>query len=263
MTQQTLGLTDDSTEGVRVRPGARAARGLVFVGLWIQWNRRISDLSFNTRLAEVWEETFDHWSIDDRHVHLGSGALGYSLDLRDGSAKFVVQLPKATLRLLREHAKQMIAALQQSGRTGISILTEGQYLEPVECAEFEVLMNSMAHKLLNTQFADHVGAKLTDLAYLVDFEAAGQWFQVQAGPLRASEIPKRVQSDPRRLGKIPEFARYYSVSSRAQIGAGEFDLDMFWQRVANLGASIAQELTDDQPRAALGSGDRAGRLADG
>lgn len=251
MTQHSLGLSKEPDE-MRTVPSRSPARGLVFVGFRIEWRRRIGDLELNTRLAEAWESAFDHWAIEGRKVHLGHGGAGYSLYLSDGSARFVVHTPKIVLRQAQEHVQELIKALKGAGRNRIVIHTEAQYLEPVPNTDFATLMHSMVRKVLNPDFGARLGATFKDLAYTVDLDIEGQWFQVRAGPVRAHEVAKWVASPAHRLGKIPELAYFSSVNSHAKVDAPDFEFDSFWQRVSRLGISIIQELTDDRSGTELG-----------
>lgn len=239
MTQNTLDLMPES-RGDRTSNGRVVAQSLVFLGLQVTWRRSIGDLSFNTDLAQVWEAAFDHWTVEDRVVHMVQSALGYGIELSDGRARFILQEPNVSLPLAHRHVVDLMKALHKCARRSVSIHCEAQYLEPVMEADYPSLNAEMGKRMLNQDFAIALGLNLLEVQYLVDAEYEGQWCQIKAGPIRAEQIPSFVES--RRLPQIPEMARFYSVSSRASGDSTDFDLDEFLGRVFRLGKSVSQEL---------------------
>lgn len=239
MTQKTL----DLTPGVPGAPADAAKSGvrhLVFLGFRITWPRKIGDLGMNTRLAEGWESAFDHWSIDGRVVHMGHSGIGYEVDLMDGHARFALQEPNATLSVAREHGATVVQMLRESGRGPIVLHCDAQFLDPDVGDDYAALTEQMGRRMLNTEFSNALGVDLDEVQYLVDAYFEGQWVQIQAGPIKAEQIPSFV--DSARLRQVPRIARFYSVTSRSEMGESDFNFDLFLERVFRMGATVAAEI---------------------
>jgi len=239
MTQKTFDLTPEYP-GIPADAAKSGVRHLVFLGFRISWPRRIGDLGMNTQLAETWEEAFDHWSIDGRRVHMGHSGIGYEVNLGDGLATFTLQEPNVTLPVARQHGDALVRMLRSTERGPLTLHCEAQYLDPNVGSDYKALTAQIASRVLNSEFTAALGVELVEVQYLVDAIFEGQWFQIQAGPIRAEQIADFV--DSARLRQIPRYARFYSVSSRSELGVANFDFDAFLERVFRMGETVAAEI---------------------
>jgi hypothetical protein len=228
-------LTGPATE---VLPPQKRDPSLVFVAFRLTWNERIADLAMNTRFAEAWEARFSHWDIDNRLVHLCDFGRGYTVDLSDGRADFIVFRPHTMLELATQQITEYCEALTEGRRAGAEIFCEAKYLTPLE-GDFPAEMLALEGRLFKRTALTSLNADVTDFAYSVDLSYEGQWFEVRAGVLRKEEVPLRVESAPF-FKRIPAVSRFQSVKSRAAIDKNFGD---FLNRVFHVGETIAQELS--------------------
>jgi hypothetical protein len=229
-------LTGPATEAPRIK----AEPSLVFVAFRLSWKQRISDLAMNTRFAEEWEGRFTHWEIDDRLVHLCDFGRGYTVDLTDGRADFIIFRPNEMLDSAATQITQYCQALVEGGRVDTGVYCEAKYLTSLE-HDFADEVLAMEERLIKRDVLASLSPDVSDFAYNVDFAHEGQWFQVQAGVLRKEEVPGRVES-ARFFKRIPSVSRFVSVKSRAGIDR-EFTYGDFLNRVFHVGETIARELS--------------------
>jgi hypothetical protein len=227
------------TGPVTLAPNAGPESSLVFVGFQLTWKKRVADLVMNTRFAEAWETAFTHWQIDGRNVHLCDATKGYTVDLTDGSAAFMVSRPNGMLRLAESHIAQYCQALVEGGRKEVELFCEVQYLSPVE-EDFLAHVRFAGDRLIKRDVLAALNPEMSDFAYYVDFTHEGQWFQVKIGVLRRDEVPFRVIS-ARYIKPLPAVARFQSVTSKTAVAEG-FSHGEFLDRVFRVGKTIAQEL---------------------
>jgi len=215
------------------------ADGLVFLGVHVSWQARVSDLEYNTSLAERWEERFSDWDIDERVVKLNAPSDGYYVRLSDGHAEFRVESAVAYGHAL-EHFRQLIEGLDRVRRQKRNVYIDAQYLLPV-AEEFEALVKRLESSLLNTAFGLSLQAEMHDFAYLADFHRDGDSFQLNLGPVRAPEVRRRVAA--KNLVTLPEVAIFYKVSSGRQASRGAHQLGAFVDHIFELGRLVARRLS--------------------
>ncbi len=186
------------------------AHHLVFLGFRVAWRSSISDLSMNTQLAERWEPSVTDSSADGRTLRLSLRSEGYAIRLMDGGAEFRMESEAAYERAIT-HSQELLEQLE--GRRHPRVMSlDSQYLVPFD-ETFEVLVSKLGSALLNTSLAPDFGAQLSDLAYLADFQRGDMPFQLNVGPLRAHEVPRRVAAQ--NLKEIPDVAIFYGLTVRA------------------------------------------------
>ncbi len=212
---------------------------LVFVGLNIGWLSRPSDFTMNSSLAELWEDAFPRWEVDGRTLMLREPHTTYTVRLRDGDARFWAGSGPGLDRLL-VHSQHLFDALKKGGRSHTAAVIEIQYLTP-STLTFEDLRDRLAAKLLNDHFVPALGGGVVDLAVTLDFLMDGRLYQLNAGPVRASEIPQRV-GVPIPKERVPPVAIFFSVNNRWQVADAADGIKLAIQRVLEVAQKVDQEI---------------------
>jgi hypothetical protein len=228
-----------ATDSPRKTSAFLRGSGLVFVGVKLTWEPRLSDHSLLTSVAESWEDVFGHWSNSDGSIHVGHSAVGYCVDLNPGNVQLMLQIPELALPLANRQLSELLTILHGRGRKGVSALLTAQFLHPAT-AGFEELLRSMSGKLFQLSFLERLGADVHDMSYLMDLVIDQQWFQISAGALRADEVLDRVAST--KLSSVPDTSLFISVSTRWSVAEGDLQLSPHLQKVLVVGENLAKEL---------------------
>jgi len=199
-----ISLGDESRSDEAARLGEPRS---VFLGVELTWERRISDFSMCTEMAEAWEADFESWDIDGRRVVLESRPNRYRVVLGDGSARFELDGPIGR-DLASGHLKACVTDLRARRRKGIRGRIQAQFLIPTE-EPFDDLRTRLVQRLFNAEYYENLGEP-SDIAYLVDVERGGAVHQVAIGPLRSHEVRRRVAA--RRLDQIPDRSIFVEVT---------------------------------------------------
>jgi hypothetical protein len=215
-----------------------AAEALVFIGFRFVWRQRLSDLELPRTLAERWEAQFGSWNVQPSGFELAGRQSDYFISLTNSSAAFRCESSTA-FALALEHASELSAELVETHPEGAGANIDAQFLLPVP-VEFPVLVERLHPKLLNPAILKTVEAVMEDLAYLADVQIDGRWHQINAGPVRAEEIPRRVAAIS--LKSTPPVAIYASVSCRGAYKYQVSDLAHAVRRTVRIGDSIVKEL---------------------
>lgn len=209
----------------------------VFIGARFKWRQQVGDLTMNSEMAEQWEDEFTHWSIDGRSVHLRTSSAGYRVHLGDGRAYFAFESP-SIYRVAVAHMQQFLEVLQKRDRERLQARFQIECLHEVELSFIE-LRDALGTAFLNREAHDALGVKLDDFNYLVDVTREGHWYQINVGPVRAEEIPRRAMAT--NIDPIPETAVYYLVSGEASPNNG-LDIEDQLGRVSNLADDVRMEV---------------------
>ena len=212
--------------------------GLVFIGLAVLWRRQVADLRMNMALAEQWSNRFATWSATDRTIGLIDPAKRIGVTLEDGSAQFEVE-SDAALHQAISCIDELIGTLRERGTKAVHVHPEAQYLHEVE-AEFEELVRRIGPKFVGSDIIKSVGTELTDFAFLVDVRYKGESFQINAGPVRAKEVRRRVAA--RFLPHIPKVAAFVKVTGSVPMKSGELAVMPILEMAFELGSSVQREL---------------------
>jgi hypothetical protein len=221
-------------------PWLRRDNHLVYLRIEIKWRPAVSDLSMNTGLAEKWEGRFTNWSADERSFRFAEVKKAFRATLSDGRAQFHIESDPAFDQGVVS-VIELFSELERRRRNVQSMASTAQFLQP--CADdFESMVNVVNTRLLNNEFPTRLGFELKDVAYLADFDVGGHWFQVNAGAVRAHEVPRRVKALT--LKDIPPVAYFYSVTgmkSTGEINArGTVELV---EQLLDIGSRVSKELT--------------------
>jgi len=223
-------------------PRGLVPRELVFIGMRVDWRRKIADEEIRQQLASRWEDGFSHWSFNGRSLHLCIPSLGYSVDLTDGQVKFTGERPGAAFVEMRAQVNEVVDILRAAGREDIGIHCEAQFLEPVSDLSFASLVAQIARKLQGSSALASMNASLLDFAFMSDVAIDGVAYRLNAGAVRAHEISSRVAST--KLKYIPKLARFYSIESQWLDELAPFRFDVFTNRIFTVGAMLAKEMRE-------------------
>jgi hypothetical protein len=214
------------------------AVGLVFLGFEVAWSRRVSDYALNTEFADKWERDFSQWQISDRRFELSNKNIGYFVSLLDGKAHFRCESVVAYNKAL-EHVTELLGKLITRQQEKTIAQFQAQFLLASE-KSFAQHQDYLRPKLLQESFHEAIGANIVDFAYLADCFIDGSWYQINAGPVRAKEIPQRVAALT--LKGLPQVATFLSVTSRQPFEYEVRDLSAAALQTVKVGNNIAHEL---------------------
>jgi hypothetical protein len=159
--------------------------------------------------------------------------------LDDGAAYFTTESAAAYSQAVL-HVTELLGKLTKDQDAPGFLNIEAQYLQPVNC-EFDKLVAHLDERLANPLVRDSVGGKTVDLAYLVDMVVKGIWRQVNIGPVRASEVRRRVAARVPR-GQPPAVAIFLSVTSRKPFRHELGELSALVSNTSELGRDIMEAI---------------------
>jgi hypothetical protein len=212
--------------------------GLVFLGFQITWKSKISDFERNQQFAQEWENDFLSWEAHDRRVELENKKLGYFVSLSDGAVYFQSENVDAYEKAL-EHATQLLGVLVEQKNEKAVARFEAQFIIASD-KEFLEHQEALRPKLLQESFATAIEATVLDFAYLADVVIDGRWYQINIGPVRAQEIPRRIAA--RTVKDYPQVATFLSVTSLKPFEYKMSDLSEATLAAARVGTRISNEL---------------------
>ncbi len=183
--------------------------GLVFAGIRLAWKAAASDAEFHRTLGARWAGQFGKWKAEGGQVELDAPEQGYFVRLNVGHAHFRNENEQALRRAFGDIEEWF--AEGGNTRQGLRVNCEVQYVHAASM-DFEHLVRHLEAKALNPALQRSLGMELEDLAYLTDCIREGRWHQVNWGPIRSHEVPRRVAALT--LNDVPPVALFCSLTTR-------------------------------------------------